>query len=108
MWQGWVNGILGVWLVVAAFISLGTQGDFWNDIVVGIVAAVVGFLMVKAKPWQGWLTGLVGLWLIAAAFIPGLTGQTGNFWNDLAVGVLLMIGGFSAVGHSRHTLQASH
>ena len=108
MWQAWVNGILGLWIFIAAFLYMGKTGNFWNDLLVGIVAAVVGFLMVKDKPWQGWLTGLLGIWLIIAAFIPSLIVGSGNLWNDLIVGVLMMIGGFGALGGKTHTAEHAH
>jgi len=103
MWQAWVNGILGLWVFIAAFLSFSTKGIFWNDLIVGVIVAIVGFLMVKEKPWQGWLTGLLGLWLIIASFIPGLLTQTGNMWNGIIVGVLLIIGGFGALGKTQTT-----
>ncbi len=108
MWQAWVNGILGLWIFIAAFLNFGQTGNFWNDLIVGIIVAVVGFLMVKEKPWQGWLTGLLGIWLIIAAFIPSLLVGSGNLWNDLIVGVLVMIGGFGALGGGAHTAQHAH
>ena len=108
MWQAWVNGLLGVWVFIAAFLSFSSTGNLWNDLLVGIVAAIVGFLMVKEKPWQGWLTGLLGLWLIVAAFIPSLVTHTGNMFNGVIVGVLLMIGGFGALGEGHSMQQHAH
>lgn len=108
MWQAWTNGILGVWIFIAAFLSMGTQGNFWNDLIVGVITAVVGFLMVKEKSWQGWLTGIVGIWLIIAAFIPALLVGGGLLWDNIIVGVLLMVGGFGALGGTPHTEAHSH
>lgn len=108
MWQAWVNGILGAWVFIAAFLTLGSAGNLWNDLIVGVIAAVVGFLMIKPKPWQGWLTGLMGIWLIIAAFIPALRLGGGLLWNNVIVGVLLMIGGFGALGGSSQTVAHSH
>jgi len=103
MWQGWTNGIIGVWLFIAAFLNFAPQGNMWNVLIIGIVSAIIGFLMVKEKPWQGWLTGIVGIWLIIAAFIPGLTTHIGNEWNAIICGILLMIGGFGALGQTSGT-----
>lgn len=40
----WVNALLGVWLVIAPFILTytSTAAAMWNDIVIGIVVAVLG------------------------------------------------------------------
>ncbi len=98
MWQAWVNGILGIWLFIAAFLNLGAKGNLWDDLIVGIIVAVVGYLMIKEKPWQAWLSIIVGIWLIIAAFIPSLVVGAGNMWNLIISGVLVMIAGFGALG----------
>lgn len=111
MWQAWTNGIIGIWLFIAAFLNFSSTGNLWNDLIIGVIAAVAGFAMVKDKPWQGWLTGLVGLWLIIAAFIPSLVVGAGNAWNAVICGILLMVGGFGALGGSdisHHTPAHSH
>lgn len=43
MWQQWVNGILGIWLVILPF--LGFAADTLNTILIitGVVIAVLGF-----------------------------------------------------------------
>ncbi len=111
MWQAWTNGIIGIWLFIAAFLNFSSTGNLWDDLIIGVIAAVAGFAMVKDKPWQGWLTGLVGLWLIIAAFIPSLVVGAGNAWNAVICGILLMVGGFGALGGSdisHHTPAHSH
>ncbi|MFQ6618209.1 MAG: hypothetical protein ACE5QV_05920 [Fidelibacterota bacterium] len=41
MWQGWSNGILGLWLIISGFVvALQTPV---NLITVGIVVSVLGF-----------------------------------------------------------------
>ncbi len=103
MWQAWVNGLIGVYIFIVAFIGFGTTGNLWNDIIVGVVAAGVAFSMIKDKPWQGWLGAIVGIWLIIAAFIPSLLTFTGNEWNLIISGVLLMIAGFGALTGDKTT-----
>lgn len=98
MWQGWINGILGVYLFIVAFIGYGETGNMWNSLIVGIIAAIAGFLMVKEKPWEGWICGIVGVWLIIAAFIPSVVGTTANTLSWILSGLLLMISGFAALG----------
>ncbi len=98
MWQAWTTGILGLWLIVAAFLKLGPTGVLWDNLIVGIIVAIAGFAMVKVKSWQGWTAGILGLWLIVAAFIPSLRAYTPNLWDDLIVGILVAIAGFGAMG----------
>lgn len=98
MWQAWTNGILGLWLILAAFLNFSAVGNLWDNLIVGVVVVIVGFLMVSKKSWQGWLSVVMGVWLVIAAFIPGLQAHTGNLWNDLISGIIVAIAGFAALG----------
>lgn len=100
MWQAWTNGILGAWLFISVFLGFALSGNMWNNLIVGIIAAIVALTMLKNKPWQGWLMLVVSIWLIISAFIPNLLTTTGNAWDGIIVGILLMIGGFGALGKS--------
>jgi hypothetical protein len=40
MWQNWVTGALGIWLIIAAFTI---SGNPVNQLIVGIVVAILGF-----------------------------------------------------------------
>ena len=54
MWQDWVNGILGLWVILLPFIGLG--GDVTTLVITGIVIAVLGFWaasMGNKKPMGG-------------------------------------------------------
>ncbi len=39
----WINAVLGLWLIIAPFILAysGTAAAMWNDIIVGVVVAVL-------------------------------------------------------------------
>ena len=100
MWQAWTNGILGIWLVIAAFLPMSASANLWDNLIVGVLAGIAGITMIKEKSWQGWLASIMGLWLIIAAFIPALQMHTGNLWNDSIGGVLIMIAGFGALNSS--------
>ena len=49
MWQDWVNGILGLVVLVAAFMGLTGSSMVWTFAVLGVVIAVVGFWGAGAK-----------------------------------------------------------
>lgn len=40
MWQAWITGILGVWLIIASFTI---SGNTMNQLIVGVAIAVLGF-----------------------------------------------------------------
>jgi hypothetical protein len=105
MWQGWITGLLGVWLVISTFFGLDRAFYAWNDFIVGLIIGILGLTMAKATAWQGWLAVALGVWLIIASFIPGLQEGTGLYVNNIISGVVGMIAGFSVVqapaGHGR-------
>jgi len=92
---GTIIGILGLWMIVAGIIGLGLEGNHWNDWIVGIVVAIIGFSMSGIARPQGLLSGALGLWLILSTFIPGLRAGPGARFDDLFVGVVLAFAGFS-------------
>ena len=95
--KAWTNGVLGTWLIIAAFLNFTPAGNMWDNLIVGIIVAIVGFMMVKDKAWQGWTAGILGVWLVIAAFIPVLQQTTGNMWNDLITGLIIAIAGYAAI-----------
>ncbi|MCD6427603.1 MAG: SPW repeat protein [Caldisericaceae bacterium] len=97
MWQGWVAGILGLWGIISPFIFKTRTGNMANDIIVGIIVAIAGFTVIKERAWQGWLAGILGIWWIIAGLIPALTTGAGHIWNDIIVGILVAIAGFTAL-----------
>jgi len=101
MWQAWVNGILGLWLIVAAFLGFGATANLWNDLIVGLVVAIVSLTILKEKPWQAWLALILGVWMIIAAFIPSLVSGSGYIYNDVISGLIIAIAGFAALGKSQ-------
>ena len=46
MWQHWINLILGLWLVVSAFIAFTPSGMVANLVIVGIAVAILAL-------WEG-------------------------------------------------------
>jgi hypothetical protein len=93
-WRGWTALIAGIWFIIASFIPLGGTGNLINDLIVGIIVAIVGFLMIpEHASWQGWIIGLIGgVWMIIAAFMPFITEHhMANLINDLVVGIIILV-----------------
>jgi len=86
MWTGWVNLILGIWILISGFV-VSLQGPV-NYIIVGIILAILNFAT-AAKQWQGIISGILGLWLIISGIAAGL--QSGA--NLIIVGILIIIFG---------------
>ena len=43
------NGILGLWLVIAAFLNLSGQVNLWNYLIVGVLVVIFGFWGASVK-----------------------------------------------------------
>jgi len=84
MWQGWVNFIVGLWLILSGII--GSLGVSVNYIIAGIIVAVLGFI--AAKQWQGIVDGILGLWLILSGILGSLMASANLFIVGIVVAVL--------------------
>ncbi len=43
MWTQWVNGILGLWVLISPFLGFSPDGMTTNLVIVGILVAILGF-----------------------------------------------------------------
>ena len=44
-----INGVLGLWLLVSAFLKLSATANLWNYLIVGLAVTVLGFWGAVAK-----------------------------------------------------------
>lgn len=88
MFQSWINGILGLWMIVAGFIS-GAQHSV-NYIIVGVVIAALGFW--AAKKWQNVVSAILGLWFILSGIVTTLMSPA----NSILVGIVIAVLSFWA------------
>ncbi len=98
MFNAWIVGLAGIWMIVAPFVPMTASGNMWNDFVTGFIAAVLGFSMV-GEGWRQALAGIVGILLIGAGFVPALRMTSGMYTVDVVGGILLVIAGFAATRH---------
>ena len=105
--KAWINGLLGTWLILAAFLNFAPKANLWDNLIVGVIVGYLGFAMIKEKTWQGWTAGIVGIWLIIAAFVPVLQATAGNMWNDLFSGLVVAIAGYAAISKGATTKENS-
>jgi hypothetical protein len=100
MWQAWTNGILGLWLILAAFLGFGPTANLANNLIVGALVGITASTALKGKPGQSWSALVFAVWMIVAAFIPSLVDGAGYLYNDLISGLVITIAGFASFGHS--------
>jgi len=93
-WQDWFNLILGAWLILAPFIGIGVSNDVaaGNSYVSGAVIAIFAIAAIaRPQMWEEWVNLIAGAWLIVAPFALGFTLQQGPMWNQVVVGLLVVV-----------------
>ena len=48
-WQGWANGILGLWVIAIPFLAITGAALGWTVAVTGIIVAILGFWATMQK-----------------------------------------------------------
>lgn len=96
-----VNFLVGIWLVLAPFVlGFGTTGGvvkgYWNEIVLGVVVALLALVRVfapKEAPWFSVINGVLGLWLIVSPFALGYDGPDAPsaIAVDISAGAVIVV-----------------
>jgi len=94
----WLVVLLGAWEVVAPFILGYSQaaGALWDAILLGIALIILaGWAalsnQVSTVKSLSWINAALGVWLIIAPFILGYANLAGALWNDIMVGILVVV-----------------
>jgi len=94
----WLVVLLGIWEVLAPFI-LGYSskaGALWDAIILGIALIILaGWAalsnQVSTVKLLDWINVVLGVWLIIAPFIVRYTNIGAALWNDIIVGILVVV-----------------
>jgi hypothetical protein len=90
----WINILLGIWMIISPF-ALGFANvprSMWNNVVLGIVIAIVAIIRTSTtrQPGWGWLNALLGIWVVISPLVLGLV--LGNaIWNNVILGIIITI-----------------
>jgi len=103
--KGLTEIILGLWLLVSAFLGFGPDGSAWNYFIVGIVLVCVSIFLIHGKPQQSWIAGILGFWLIVAAITPFLVSGIGIYLNNIIVGLLITVTGLAILIHGEKLIR---
>jgi len=92
--------VLGIWLIIAPFL-LGYSHlavATWNDIILGVLVAGTALLLKSGISGGGasWTNIVFGIWLILAPFILNYGNNPAPRWNDIILGVLVIVFGWSS------------
>jgi SPW repeat-containing protein len=90
-----INIIFGIWLIIAPFVLGYTRVEvaMWNDIILGIAVAIIAFIrtMGTGQAPASWVNIVLGIWLIIAPFVLAYGNNPTPRWNDIIVGILVVI-----------------
>jgi len=112
-WQDWVMLALGAWLFFSPFWMAGYASTMsaaaWNSYLSGAAVAVFA-LIALASParWEEWIEAVLGVWLVVSPFFIAFRGhEFGGGWNEILVGVLVLIDAFWAMSIARRQVPAA-
>ncbi len=93
-WQDALNAILGIWLIVAAWV-LGFQTDataMASAVIVGVLllAAALGAIFLP-HAWEEWVELVLGLWLIASPWVLRFSTLPDAWANAVLAGLVIAI-----------------
>ena len=101
MWQAWTMTFIGVWIAVAPFVPMDLSTVKFNNMTMGVIAALASHLLPKRKLWERWVGMIFGIWIFVASLIPALTAGSGYLWNNFGSGILICFSGLLAVRKSQ-------
>ncbi len=104
--------IVGLWELIAAFV-LGystTSTAMWNAVIIGLALIILGIWAAVSKAETtdktlDWINLILGVWLIISPFLLGYTAVAAAVWNDVIVGLVVVVltaWGVYAIGHQPH------
>jgi hypothetical protein len=110
----WIIALCGLWefgdIALPFVIGFDDVRSFvWNHILVGLILMLAGTRAaltgdVRTARTMDWVAAVTGVWLIIATFLLRDLTITAGLWNDLIVGVIVVIlGVWSALARPRAT-----
>ena len=90
MVQKKIIGLLGIWLIISAFIFQTAEQNLLNFLFIGVLSAISGLTLTVKKTVRGWISGSLGLWLIISAFTPFIVKIPWRYINSSIIGVLFI------------------
>ena len=93
-WKDTANLVLGLWLAVSpwALSYAAAATPAWNAHIVGVIIAVASIAALSTfQVWEEWVNAALGVWLIVSPFIVGFGNLTTAVWNQLIVGIVVLV-----------------
>ena len=96
----WVNVLFGIWVMISPFIVQFARlpAAMWNNVIVGIVIALLALIRTSLPRQSGWSWAnvILGIWMIISPFALGVM-TTAILWNNVILGIAI---GLVAAGNA--------
>src|ERR1051326_5016395 len=90
----WVNVLLGIWVIISPFVVQFARlpAAMWNNVIVGIVIAILALIhsSIPRQAGWSWANVILGIWLIISPFALGAM-TTAILWNNIILGIVIAI-----------------
>lgn len=108
---GTLNIIAGIWIIISSFV-LGYANQptpLWNGIVLGVIVVVVAWIRLGnfgSIPNIAWVNLIAGIWLFFSPWILRFSELSAAVGNNLILGIIVFILSVwgLATSHQRHAL----
>lgn len=94
---GWVNILLGIWVVISPFVlAIHSPKALWSNVATGAMIAILAVLRssMHRAGWS-WLNLILGIWLVISPFVLLVSGAA--MWNNVIFGIIIAA---SALSHT--------
>lgn len=90
----WINIVLGIWVIISPFVVQFTRfpAAMWNNVIVGIVIAILAIIRTSVPRQTGWswVNVILGIWMIISPFALGAM-TTAVLWNNIILGIVIAL-----------------
>ena len=92
--SSWLNIVLGIWVIISPFLLQFARfpAAMWNNVIVGIVIAVLAIIRTSLASQRGWswTNVILGIWMIISPFALGAM-TTAVLWNNILLGIVIAL-----------------
>ena len=105
LWKSEILALLGIWLMVAAFIVPPGPNAVYNNWLIGAIATMTAIALSGNRRWERPVATAAAIWLFISGFVPSVLRGPALTINELAVGLVLVVAAVSAHLHLRDDIR---
>lgn len=103
------NIVLGIWMLLSPFFLLFSDNSHvtWNNFLAGLLVMLLAIGRLfdpRGRRGWSWANCVLAVWLILSPFVLGFTDVAKAMWNNIIVGILVLIVAWSSAGAGRRAV----